>query len=68
MSERITVGGVTLIILESEPDRPCELCGTVTECRPYGPGGKQVCFDCAMKDEKTAKRMMNKRLFDEETH
>ena len=31
-----------------EPDRRCTACGKVDECRPYGKGGAQVCFDCAM--------------------
>lgn len=43
------IGNVVFIIPEA--DRACELCGTVTECRPYGPGGKQVCWDCGDKDE-----------------
>src|SRR4051812_45770324 len=33
-----------------EKDRRCELCGTIAECRPYGPKGEHVCFDCGMKD------------------
>jgi hypothetical protein len=61
MSRRI--GNVTII--EDEPDRRCELCGTVAECRPYGPNGEQVCFDCGMKDEAAANRQMNKHLFGE---
>jgi hypothetical protein len=42
--------------IASEEHRPCELCGKVKECRPYGPQGEQVCFDCAMKDEPAAHR------------
>ena len=38
----------------------CELCGKVEELRPYGPGGKNVCFDCAMKDEAEAMRQFEK--------
>jgi hypothetical protein len=48
-----------------EPDGACELCGNVKELRPYGPGGANVCFDCGMKDEKSAQRAMSLRLFGE---
>lgn len=40
----------------------CELCGVIEELRPYGPGGKNVCFDCMMKDEKTAKKLFYKQF------
>jgi len=43
-----------LVIDESKPAK-CELCGAEKELRPYGPGGKRVCFNCAMKDEEEAK-------------
>jgi hypothetical protein len=39
--------------ISPESDQACELCGIIAECRPYGPNDEQVCFDCAMKDEKT---------------
>ena len=32
------------------------MCGKVTECRPYGPNGEQVCFPCGMKDKEAAMR------------
>lgn len=44
-----------LTILSQTP-AVCELCGKKEEVRPYGPGGKFVCFDCGMKDEAEAKR------------
>lgn len=50
-----------------DEDRRCQLCGTVAECRPYGPKGEQVCFDCGMKDKAAAKRAMNKHIFGEES-
>lgn len=56
-----TDGKVTLFIAE-EPPGKCEECGKVEETRPYGKGGKQVCFDCGMADEKTAMTMFAKRL------
>lgn len=43
-------------VIFAEGDRECELCGAVEECRPYGPGYKQVCFKCMMLDEEGAKR------------
>lgn len=30
-----------------EPEQMCEMCGKIDECRPYGPEGEQLCFDCA---------------------
>jgi hypothetical protein len=43
-------------------DGICELCGKLDELRPYGRGGKNVCFDCAMKDEAEAARQFTKRI------
>lgn len=40
----------------------CELCGTFAELRPYGPGGKNVCFACGMKDEANTAAMFMKHL------
>ncbi len=54
-----------MIILEPTPQGECELCGLVAECRPYGPKGENVCFECGMKDEPAAERQMNKILFPE---
>lgn len=48
-----------------EPDRRCELCGKIEECRPYGPNGEQVCFDCMKKDEAAAKRQFAKHVLGE---
>lgn len=50
-------------IIAQEEDQECELCGAFEECRPYGPNGEQVCFDCGMKDEETTKRRMMKHIF-----
>lgn len=34
-------------------ERACCYCGTTEqELRPYAPGGRLVCFDCAMKPER----------------
>jgi hypothetical protein len=48
-----------------EEDRRCELCGKIDECRPYGPNGEQVCFDCGMKDEKSAQRRFSRHVLEE---
>lgn len=52
-----------IVIIEAEADRRCELCGQVDGCRPAGPKGEQVCFDCALKDPAAMDRYM-RRLFD----
>jgi hypothetical protein len=49
-------------IIEEEPERMCELCGKMAECRPYGPKGEQVCFECGMKYPGVAERQFAKRL------
>jgi len=46
-----------------EPPQVCELCGTVAECRPYGPNDEQICFKCGMKDPDTTERKMIAYLF-----
>lgn len=37
-------------VIEPEPDGKCELCGKMDELRPYGPGGKRICWDCGQLD------------------
>ncbi len=37
-------------------DGKCQECGQTKELRPYGRGGRFVCFACMMKDEDEAKR------------
>jgi hypothetical protein len=54
-----------IAVIEEEPDKTCELCGTVTDCRPYGPRGEQICFDCAMKNPEQTRRQMERVLFGE---
>jgi hypothetical protein len=51
--------------ISPEADQACELCGIIAECRPYGLNDEQICFDCAMKDEKTAERKMAEYIFGE---
>jgi hypothetical protein len=40
----------------------CQDCGTIAELRPYGKGGKFVCFDCMKKDEPEAQRRFGAML------
>uniref|UniRef100_A0A6H1ZYA0 Uncharacterized protein n=1 Tax=viral metagenome TaxID=1070528 RepID=A0A6H1ZYA0_9ZZZZ len=58
--------GNQVIIIETEPDDKCELCGKIDELRPYGPNGERICFDCGMKDEKTTAKRFGHILFGDE--
>ena len=49
-----------------EPDQMCEQCGIVSECRPYGANGEQICFDCGMKDPDTTEKRMTAYILGEE--
>ena len=55
-----------IIIIEPEVDRICELCGKKDECRPYGPDGKDICYNCAMKDPIGTEIRLAKVLFGDE--
>jgi hypothetical protein len=57
------INGVPIIC--AEDDDVCELCGKVAECRPYGPNGERICYECGQKDPKTTEKMMGKFLFGE---
>jgi len=50
-------------VIAAEDDDVCQLCGKVDECRPYGPNGERICFECGMKDEATTNRKMGEVLF-----
>jgi hypothetical protein len=52
-------------IIAPEPDQVCEICGNIDECRPYGPEGEQICFDCGMKDPEMTKQKMAEYIFGE---
>ena len=52
-------------VIAPQDSETCEFCGKEAECRPYGPNGENICFDCGMKDPKTTEKMMKKVLFGE---
>jgi hypothetical protein len=45
-----------VVYIDGTKPAPCTFCGKTDELRPYGPNDEMICFDCAMKDEATAKR------------
>ena len=49
--------------IAQQDDEVCEMCGKVDECRPYGPNGENICFECGMKDEATTKKKMEEYIF-----
>lgn len=53
--------GKKFIISEQEPQE-CEYCGKISELRPYGKNGANICLKCAMEDEKEAEKQFNKIL------
>lgn len=59
-------GNLEIITPQSAAKRPmptdgkCEECGKKDELRPYGKGGKWICFPCGMKDEETTSRNFKK--------
>lgn len=49
--------------ISKEPSQKCELCGNIAECRPYGPKGEEICFECGIKDIKGTEERMGIYLF-----
>ena len=62
MTRVYKIGPATVLVPEVEPDSACQLCGDVSELRPYGPNGENICFTCGMKDEKTTLAKFTERL------
>ena len=50
-----------------EPVTVCEMCGSIDECRPYGPNGMNICFKCATTkcDMKEVEKRMAEYIFGE---
>lgn len=53
--------------IAEQPPEVCELCGIIEECRPYGPKGEQICFDCATTkcDPDQVEKRMREHIFGE---
>lgn len=53
-------------IAEEDP-QACEMCGVIDECRPYGPNGEQICYECATTkcDQKQVEARMAHHIFGE---
>jgi hypothetical protein len=49
--------------IAEELPQACEMCGTIDECRPYGPNDEEICFECAMKNEETTRKKMEAYIF-----
>ncbi len=50
-------------LIQEEHPRQCGDCGKIAECRPYGPDGSVICFECMLKDEEGAKERMLERIY-----
>lgn len=55
-------------IIAEEPPQVCEMCGKIDECRPYGPNGEQICFECATTkcDPAQVEKRMAQHIFGDE--
>jgi hypothetical protein len=63
MTHRIARGRYKgLVVIRATAPETCELCGTVAECRPYGPHGETICIECARKDVATTERRMDELM------
>lgn len=51
MTHRDEKGTVWIAV---EPPGRCFKCGEVTETRPAGPNGEDVCFDCSTEEGRVA--------------
>lgn len=52
-----------VVIIEVEGQSICDDCKKPAECRPYGPNGSSICFECGMKDPEGTMRRMRAILF-----
>ena len=62
MTRHADVMGTRIVVFEPEDPQTCMQCGSFAETRPYDKNGIEVCFGCAMLDEKTAREQLTKRL------
>ena len=54
--------------IKEEPLSSCEMCGTIEECRPYGPNYERICFECGMKDEELTLKRFEEYIFGEKSN
>ena len=54
--------GQKVLVIEPESEGACELCGKTAELRPYGPGGKNICFECGDRHEPETMRRCRERM------
>lgn len=55
-------------VIQEQPPECCEMCGKIDECRPYGPNGENICFECATTkcDMAQVEKRMAKHIFGED--
>lgn len=46
--------------------RTCEFCGKIDQTIPCGPEGESICLSCALKNEKTSLKQINRLLREQE--
>lgn len=51
MSRLIEVGSYRVTVIAGEIEDGCQMCGKIAETRPYGPGGKRICYDCGQSSD-----------------
>ncbi len=61
INEHLPVGSKVTVIGVTPPER-CSDCGNLEECRPYGPNGSSICWDCGQKNPEETQRRMDARL------
>ncbi len=52
-----------IVIIAEEPEMIFHLCGKISETRPYGPNGEEICYECGEKDKLCTWIQMNMRLY-----
>lgn len=57
--------GRKVFFFKSEGNDVCELCGEVTELKPFGPNNKRICYNCGMKDREATEKRMGQILFED---
>lgn len=49
-------------IISAEELDECQVCGKIAETRPYGIGGKRICFEYGMKDRQGTEKRFNELM------